>query len=78
MWGELISESGASCLRVSLMWGKLSLGELSCIETFCPKSVSPEVLDKQVWAKSVDPDHSTREQGLHYFPLHVHLLDTLV
>ena len=30
-WGELLSESGASCLSVSLMWGELSLGELSCV-----------------------------------------------
>ena len=40
-WGELVSESGASCLRVSLMWG-----ELSCAQTFRPKTVSPEVLDQ--------------------------------
>ena len=39
-WGELVSESGASCLRVSLMWG-----ESSCVQTFRPKSVSPEVFD---------------------------------
>ena len=43
-WGELVSESGASCFRVSLMWGELSLVELSCVQTFRPKSVSPEVL----------------------------------
>ena len=44
-WGELVSESGASCLRVSLMWGELSWGELSCVHMFRPKSVYPEVLD---------------------------------
>ena len=44
-WAELVSESGASCLMVSLMWGELSWGELSCVQTFRPKSVSPEVLD---------------------------------
>ena len=43
--GVLVSESGASCFRVSLMWGELSWGELSYVQTFCPKSVSPEVLD---------------------------------
>ena len=42
-WEELVSESGASCFRVSLMWGELSCGELSCVQTFRPKSVSPEV-----------------------------------
>ena len=46
-WGELVSESGASCLRVSLMWGELSWGELSCVQTFRPKSVSPEALDQE-------------------------------
>ena len=40
--GELVSESGASCLRVSLMWG-----ELSYVQTFCPKTVSPEVLGQE-------------------------------
>ena len=44
-WDELVSESGASCLRLSFMWGELSWGELSCVQTFRPKSVSPEVLD---------------------------------
>ena len=49
-WGKLVSESGASCLRMSLMWGEMSWGELSsgelcCVRTFRPKSVSPEVLD---------------------------------
>ena len=44
-WGELVSESGASCLRVSLMWG-----ELSCVQTFRPKLVSPEVLDQEQFA----------------------------
>ena len=29
MWGELSSESGASCLGASFMWGELSWGELS-------------------------------------------------
>ena len=43
--GVLVSESGASCLSVSLMWGELSWGELSCVQTFRPMSVSPEVLD---------------------------------
>ena len=28
-WGELASESGASCLRASFSWGELSWGELS-------------------------------------------------
>ena len=28
-WGELSSERGASCLRVSFLWGELSWGELS-------------------------------------------------
>ena len=49
-WGELISESDASCLRVSLMWSELSWGELSCVQTFCPKSVAPEVLDQEQFA----------------------------
>ena len=44
-WGEMVSESGAGCLRVSLMWGELSWGELSCVQTFRHKSVSPEGLD---------------------------------
>ena len=44
-WGELVSVSGASCLRVSLMWDELSCGELSCVQNFRPKSLSPEVLD---------------------------------
>ena len=44
-WGKLVSEYGASCLRVSLMWGELSWGELSCVRTFRPKSVSPALLD---------------------------------
>ena len=39
-WSELVSESGAS-----LMWG-----ELSCIQTFRPKLVSPEVLDQEQFA----------------------------
>ena len=43
-WGELVSESGASCFRVSFMWGQLSWGKLSCVHSFRPKSVSPEVL----------------------------------
>ena len=30
--------------------GKLSLGELSCVQTFRPKSVSPEVLDQEQFA----------------------------
>ena len=47
---ELVSESGASCFRVSLMWGELSWGELSCVQTFRPKSVSPEVLDQEQFA----------------------------
>ena len=42
-WGELVSESGASGFRVTLMWGVLSWGELFCVQTFRPKSVSPEV-----------------------------------
>ena len=42
---ELVSESGASCFRVSLMWG-----ELSCVQTSRPKSVSPEVLDQEQYA----------------------------
>ena len=46
----LVSESGASCLRVSLMWGELSWGELFCVQTFRPKSVSPEVLDQKQFA----------------------------
>ena len=29
-WGELSSESGASCLRARFSWGELSWGELSC------------------------------------------------
>ena len=28
-WGDLSSESGASCLRASFSWGELSWGELS-------------------------------------------------
>ena len=47
---ELVSESGASCFKVSLTWGKLSWGELSCVQTFHPKSVSPEVLDQEQFA----------------------------
>ena len=47
MWGKFVSESGASCFRVSLMWGELSWGELSCVQTFNLKSVSPEVLDQE-------------------------------
>ena len=46
-WGELVSESGESCFRVSLMWGELPWGDLSCVQTFRPKSVSQEVLDKE-------------------------------
>ena len=51
-WGELVFESGASCFRVCLMWvwGKLSWGELSCVKTFRPKSVSPDVLDQEQFA----------------------------
>ena len=41
-WGELVSESGASCFGLSLMWG-----ELSCVQRFRPKSVSPEILDQE-------------------------------
>ena len=48
-WGELVSESGASCFRVSLMWGELSWSE-SCVQTFRLKSVSPEVLDQEQFA----------------------------
>ena len=44
-WGELVPESDESCLRMSLMWDELSWGELSCVQMFHPKSVSPEVLD---------------------------------
>ena len=47
---ELVSESGASCFSVSLMWGELSWDELSCVQTFRPKSVSPEVLDQEQFA----------------------------
>ena len=32
------------------MWGELSGGELSCVQTFGPKSVSPEVLDQEKFA----------------------------
>ena len=49
-WDELVSESGASCLRVRLMWGESSWGELSYVQTFRPKSVSPEVLDQEQFA----------------------------
>ena len=38
------------CLRVSLMWDELSWGELSCVQMFRPKSVSPEVLDQEQFA----------------------------
>ena len=44
-WSELVSVSDASCFRVSLMWG-----ELTCVQTFRPKSVSPEVLDQEQFA----------------------------
>ena len=47
---QLVSESGASCFRVSLIWGELSWGELSCVQMFRPKSVSPEVLDQEQFA----------------------------
>ena len=47
-WGELVSESGASCFRVSLMWGELCLGELSCVQTF--QVGSPEVSDQEQFA----------------------------
>ena len=40
-WSELVSESGGSCFMMSLMWSELSWGELSCVQTFRPKSVSP-------------------------------------
>ena len=43
--GELVSESGASCFRVSLMWGGVS-----CVQTFRPKSVTPAVLDQEQFA----------------------------
>ena len=48
--GRFGSESGASCFKVSLMWSELSWGELSCVQTFRPKSVSPEVLDQEQFA----------------------------
>ena len=35
-WGELSSESGASCLRASFSWGELSWGELSCFLSYLP------------------------------------------
>ena len=35
---------------MSLMWGELFQGELSCVQTFRPKSVSPEVLDQEQFA----------------------------
>ena len=38
------------CFRVSLMLGELSLGELSCVQMFRPRSVSPEVLDQEQFA----------------------------
>ena len=34
-WGELSSESGASCLGASFMWGELSWGELSLGRVVC-------------------------------------------
>ena len=34
-WGELSSESGASCLRASFSWGELSWGELIWGELSC-------------------------------------------
>ena len=46
----LVSESGVSCFRVSLMWDELSWNELSCVQTFRLKSVSPEVLDQEQFA----------------------------
>ena len=49
-WGELVSESGARCFKVSLMLGDVSCGELSCVQTVRPKSVSPEVLDQEQFA----------------------------
>ena len=52
-WGELVSESGASCFRVSLLWGELSLGELSCVQMFRPKLVSPKVLDQKQFACNI-------------------------
>ena len=48
--GEMVSESGATCFRMSLMWGELSLDELSCVQTFRAKSVSSEVLDQKQFA----------------------------
>ena len=51
-WGELVSESGMSCFRVSLMWG-----ELSCVQTFRPKSDSPEVLDQEQFACIISLAH---------------------
>ena len=42
-WGELVSESGESCFRVSVMWG-----EVSCV--LCPKLVFPAVLDQEQFA----------------------------
>ena len=44
-YNELVSKPGASCFRVSLMWG-----DLSCVQTVLPKSVSPEGLDQEQFA----------------------------
>ena len=41
-WGELVSESKASGLRLSLIWG-----EFSCVQKFRPKSFSLEGLDQE-------------------------------
>ena len=37
-WGELSSESGASCLGASFMWGELSWGKLSLGRVVCNSS----------------------------------------
>ena len=44
--------------------------------------VLPKFLDSQIWANSVNPDHTAptgakSDQGLHGFPFHLHLLDAL-
>ena len=56
-WGELVSESGASCFRVSLILGEFSWGDLSCVQTFHHKSVSPEVLDQEQFACIISLAH---------------------
>ena len=42
------------------------------------KNKKKEFLDKQVWAKGVDPDQTAPDQGLHCLLFRPHLVDALL